>query len=170
MLFVRYLPGPLDIEAVKGINPDTGEEITRHADPKEPFAALAFKIMTDPFVGRLAFFRAYCGRLDSGSYVLNISTGKNERISRIMQMHANKQNPIDFIEAGDIGAAVGFKDIKTGDTLCDENHPIVLETMTFPEPVIAVAVEPKTQADVDKMGMAIAKLVEEDPTLTCKNR
>ncbi|TDH26829.1 elongation factor G [Segetibacter sp. 3557_3] len=165
---VRYLPGPLDIEAIKGTNPDTGEEVIRHADPKEPFSALAFKIMTDPFVGRLAFFRAYSGRLDSGSYVLNVRTGRNERISRIMQMHANKQNPVDYIEAGDIGAAVGFKDIKTGDTLCDEKHPITLESMTFPEPVISVAIEPKTQADVDKMGMAIAKLVEEDPTLRVK--
>ena len=165
---VRYLPGPMDIEAVKGINPDTGEEIFRHCDVKEPFSALAFKIMTDPFVGRLAFFRAYSGRLNSGSYVLNTRTGKNERISRIMQMHANKQNPVDFIEAGDIGAAVGFKDIKTGDTLCNEDHPIVLEAMTFPEPVISVAVEPKTQVDVDRMGMAIAKLVEEDPTLRVK--
>ncbi len=165
---VRYLPGPMDIEAIKGINPDTDEEVIRHCDPKEPFSALAFKIMTDPFVGRLAFFRAYSGRLDSGSYVLNVRTGKNERISRIMQMHANKQNPVDFIEAGDIGAAVGFKDIKTGDTLCDEKHPITLESMTFPEPVISVAIEPKTQADVDKMGMAIAKLVEEDPTLRVK--
>src|SRR5437868_14756008 len=146
----RYLPSPMDIEAVKGINPDTGKEELRKPDPKEPFAALAFKIMTDPFVGRLAFFRVYSGRLNSGSYVLNTRTGKNERISRIMQMHANKQNPVDFIEAGDIGAAVGFKDIKTGDTLCNENHPIVLEAMTFPEPVISVAVEPKTQADVDK--------------------
>ncbi len=165
---VRYLPGPLDIEAVKGTNPDNGEELTRKADAKEPFAALAFKIMTDPFVGRLAFFRAYSGRLEAGSYVLNTRTGRNERISRIMQMHANKQNPVDFIEAGDIGAAVGFKDIKTGDTLCNEDHPIVLEAMTFPEPVIAIAIEPKTQADVDKMGMAIAKLVEEDPTLRVK--
>jgi elongation factor G len=165
---VRYLPGPLDIEAVKGTDPNTGEELIRKPDAKEPFAALAFKIMTDPFVGRLAFFRAYSGRLDSGSYVLNTRTGKNERISRIMQMHANKQNPIDFIEAGDIGAAVGFKDIKTGDTLCNEDNPIVLESMTFPEPVISIAVEPKTQADVDKMGMAIAKLVEEDPTLRVK--
>jgi elongation factor G len=165
---IRYLPGPLDIDAVRGTNPDNGEEILRSANPKEPFSALAFKIMTDPFVGRLAFFRAYSGRLDSGSYVLNTRTGKKERISRIMQMHANKQNPVDFIEAGDIGAAVGFKDIKTGDTLCNEDHPIVLEAMTFPEPVISVAVEPKTQADVDKMGMAIAKLVEEDPTLRVK--
>lgn len=162
---VRYLPSPLDIEAIKGINPDTGEEIERHPDAKDPFSALAFKIMTDPFVGRLAFFRAYSGTLNAGSYVLNTRTGKNERISRLMQMHANKQNPVDHISAGDIGAAVGFKDIKTGDTLCDENNPIVLESMTFPEPVIAIAVEPKTQADVDKMGMAIAKLVEEDPTL-----
>ncbi|MDQ6757738.1 MAG: elongation factor G [Bacteroidota bacterium] len=165
---IRYLPGPLDIEAVVGTNPDSGEELLRHADPKEPFSALAFKIMTDPFVGRLAFFRAYSGRLDSGSYVLNTRTGKKERISRIMQMHANKQNPVDFIEAGDIGAAVGFKDIKTGDTLCNEDDPIVLEAMTFPEPVISVAVEPKTQADVDKMGLAISKLVEEDPTLRVK--
>ncbi len=165
---VRYLPGPLDIEPVKGINPDTDEEVIRKPDAKEPFSALAFKIMTDPFVGRLAFFRAYSGRLDSGSYVLNVRTGKNERISRIMQMHANKQNPVDYIEAGDIGAAVGFKDIKTGDTLCDEKFPITLESMTFPEPVISIAVEPKTQADVDKMGMAIAKLVEEDPTLRVK--
>ena len=162
---VRYLPGPMDIEAVKGTDPDTGEELLRHCDPKEPFSALAFKIMTDPFVGRLAFFRAYSGRLDAGSYVLNTRTGKKERISRIMQMHANKQNPVDYIEAGDIGAAVGFKDIKTGDTLCNEDSPIILEAMTFPEPVISIAVEPKTQADVDKMGMAIAKLVEEDPTL-----
>jgi elongation factor G len=165
---IRYLPAPIDIEAIKGTNPDTGEEIERHPDPKEPFAALAFKIMTDPFVGRLAFFRCYSGRLDAGSYVLNVRSGKNERISRIMQMHANKQNPIDFIEAGDIGAAVGFKEIKTGDTLCDEKHPIILENMFIPEPVISIAVEPKTQADVDKMGMAIAKLVEEDPTLRVK--
>jgi elongation factor G len=162
---VRYLPSPLDIEAISGTHPDTGEEIKRKPDPKEPFAALAFKIMTDPFVGRLAFFRCYSGKLDAGSYVKNVRSGKNERISRIMQMHANKQNPIDFIEAGDIGAAVGFKEIKTGDTLCDENNPIVLENMFIPEPVISVAVEPKTQADVDKMGMAIGKLVEEDPTL-----
>lgn len=165
---IRYLPSPVDIEAIKGTNPDNGEDMFRKPDAKEPFAALAFKIMTDPFVGRLAFFRAYSGRLDSGSYVLNMRTGKNERISRIMQMHANKQNPIDFIEAGDIGAAVGFKDIKTGDTLCDEKHPIVLENMFIPEPVIHIAVEPKTQADVDKMGMSIAKLLEEDPTLRVK--
>ena len=164
----RYLPSPMDIEAVKGIDPNTGEELSRKPDAKEPFAALAFKIMTDPFVGRLAFFRCYSGHLDAGSYVLNVRSGKKERISRIMKMFANKQNPIDFIEAGDIGAAVGFKEIKTGDTLCDEDHPIVLENMFIPEPVISVAVEPKTQADVDKMGMAIGKLVEEDPTLRVK--
>ena len=165
---VRYLPSPVDIEAIKGTDPSTGEELSRKPDAKEPFAALAFKIMTDPFVGRLAFFRTYSGHLDAGSYVLNVRSGKKERISRIMQMHANKQNPIDFIEAGDIGAAVGFKEIKTGDTLCDENHPIVLENMFIPEPVISIAVEPKAQADVDKMGLAISKLVEEDPTLRVK--
>src|SRR5690606_4994285 len=142
---VRYLPSPADIEAIKGTHPQTGEEIYRKPSAKEPFAALAFKIMTDPFVGRLAFFRVYSGRLDSGSYVLNVRSGKKERISRILQMHANKQNPIDFIEAGDIGAAVGFKEIKTGDTLADENNPIVLENMFIPEPVIAIAIEPKTQ-------------------------
>lgn len=164
----RYLPSPKDIEAVTGINPETGEEVQRKPDAKEPFAALAFKIMTDPFVGRLAFFRCYSGHLDAGSYVRNMRSGKNERISRIMKMFANKQNPIDFIEAGDIAAAVGFKEIKTGDTLCDEDHPIILENMFIPEPVISVAVEPKTQVDVDRMGMAIAKLVEEDPTLRVK--
>jgi len=161
----RYLPSPVDIDAVEGINPDNGETVSRKPSASEPFAALAFKIMTDPFVGRLAFFRVYSGHLDAGSYVLNVRSGKKERISRIMKMFANKQNPIDFIEAGDIGAAVGFKEIKTGDTLCDEDHPIVLENMFIPEPVISVAVEPKAQADVDRMGMAIAKLVEEDPTL-----
>jgi elongation factor G len=161
----RYLPSPVDIEDTVGTDPNTGEPITRKANAKEPFSALAFKIMTDPFVGRLAFFRCYSGHLDAGSYVLNVRSGRKERISRIMKMFANKQNPIDFIEAGDIAAAVGFKEIKTGDTLCDEDHPITLENMFIPEPVIAIAVEPKTQADVDKMGMAIAKLVEEDPTL-----
>jgi elongation factor G len=164
----RYLPSPVDIEAVKGTDPNTGAEISRKPDAKEPFSALAFKIMTDPFVGRLAFFRCYSGHLDSGSYVLNVRSGKKERISRIMKMFANKQNPIDFIEAGDIGAAVGFKEIKTGDTLCDEDNPIVLESLFIPEPVISVAVEPKTQADVDRMGMAIGKLIEEDPTLRVK--
>ncbi|MDC6385989.1 elongation factor G [Flagellimonas taeanensis] len=164
----RYLPSPLDKEAIIGTNPDTEKEEKRKPDPKEPFAALAFKIATDPFVGRLAFFRAYSGRLDAGSYVLNNRSGNKERISRIYQMHANKQNAIEYIEAGDIGAAVGFKDIKTGDTLSDEKHPIVLESMQFPDPVIGIAVEPKTKADVDKMGMALAKLAEEDPTFQVK--
>ncbi len=160
----RYLPSPVDKEGIKGINPDTEKEEIRRPDVKEPFAALAFKIATDPFVGRLAFFRAYSGRLDAGSYILNNRSGNKERISRIYQMHANKQNAIDYIEAGDIGAAVGFKDIKTGDTLTSEKHPIVLESMNFPDPVIGIAVEPKTKADVDKLGMALAKLAEEDPT------
>ncbi len=161
---VRYLPSPLELPPIVGINPRTDLEETRKPDVKEPFAALAFKIMTDPFVGRLCYFRVYSGRLDAGSSVLNVRTNKKERISRILQMHANKQNPMEFIEAGDIGAGVGFKEIRTGDTLCDEKHPIALESMTFPEPVIGVAVEPKTQADVDKLGMALAKLAEEDPT------
>ena len=164
----RYLPSPLDKEAVIGMNPDTEKEEKRKPDVSEPFAALAFKIATDPFVGRLAFFRAYSGRLDAGSYVLNNRSGKKERISRIYQMHANKQNAIDYIEAGDIGAAVGFKSIKTGDTLSDVNHPIVLESMDFPDPVIGIAIEPKTKADVDKLGMSLAKLAEEDPTFTVK--
>ena len=161
---IQYLPAPSDLEPVKGINPDTDEEIERKPDPKEPFTSLAFKIMTDPFVGRLAFFRVYAGTLDAGSYVLNTRTGKKERISRIFQMHANKQNPIDRIETGDIGAAVGFKDIRTGDTLCNEDHPIVLENIKFPDPVISIAIEAKTQADVDKLGASLAKLAEEDPT------
>lgn len=164
----RYLPSPVDKEGIVGTHPDTGEEIVRKPSVDAPFAALAFKIATDPFVGRLAFFRAYSGRLDAGSYVLNNRSGKKERISRIYQMHSNKQNSIDFIEAGDIGAAVGFKDIKTGDTLSDEKSPIVLESMDFPDPVIGIAVEPKTKADVDKMGMALAKLSEEDPTFTAR--
>ncbi|MBC31002.1 MAG: elongation factor G [Muricauda sp.] len=164
----RYLPSPLDKDAIVGTHPSTGEEIARKPDPKEPFAALAFKIATDPFVGRLAFFRAYSGKLDAGSYVLNNRTGNKERISRIYQMHSNKQNAIDSISAGDIGAAVGFKDIKTGDTLSDEKHPIVLESMIFPDPVIGIAVEPKTKADVDKLGMALSKLAEEDPTFQVK--
>ncbi|TKD61892.1 elongation factor G [Flavobacterium sp. ASW18X] len=164
----RYLPSPLDKEAIVGENPDTGAEVARKPDPKEPFAALAFKIATDPFVGRLAFFRAYSGTLEAGSYVLNNRSGNKERISRIYQMHSNKQNAIERISAGDIGAAVGFKDIKTGDTLSDEKHPIVLESMEFPDPVIGIAVEPKTKADVDKLGMALAKLAEEDPTFQVK--
>ncbi|WP_304287854.1 elongation factor G [Capnocytophaga leadbetteri] len=164
----RYLPSPLDKEAIEGTNPETGEPALRKPAVDAPFSALAFKIATDPYVGRLAFFRAYSGHLDAGSYVLNTRSGNKERISRIYQMHANKQNPIEYIEAGDIGAAVGFKDIKTGDTLCDEKYPIVLESMVFPEPVIGIAVEPKTKADVDKLGMALAKLAEEDPTFQVK--
>ena len=160
----RYLPAPTDKEGIIGVNPDTEKEEIRKPDVTAPFAALAFKIATDPFVGRLAFFRVYSGRLDAGSYILNNRSGKKERISRIYQMHSNKQNAIDFIEAGDIGAAVGFKDIKTGDTMSDEKHPIVLESMNFPDPVIGIAVEPKTKIDVDKLGMALSKLAEEDPT------
>ncbi|WP_372918090.1 elongation factor G [Salegentibacter sp.] len=165
---MRYLPAPSDVEAIIGVNPETNEEESRKPHVDSPFSALAFKIATDPFVGRLAFFRVYSGSLDAGSYVLNNRSGKKERISRIYQMHSNKQEPIDRIEAGDIGAAVGFKDIKTGDTLTDEKHPIVLESMSFPAPVIGIAVEPKTKADVEKMGMALAKLAEEDPTFTVR--
>jgi elongation factor G len=164
----RYLPSPEDKDAIVGSDPDTGNEISRKPEVSEPFSALAFKIATDPYVGRLAFFRAYSGRLDAGSYVLNNRTAKKERISRIYQMHSNKQNAIDYIEAGDIGAAVGFKDIKTGDTLSAEKSPIILESMDFPDPVIGIAVEPKTKADVDKLGMSLAKLAEEDPTFQVK--
>jgi elongation factor G len=164
----RYLPSPEDKDAIIGTDPDSGDEISRKPEVSEPFSALAFKIATDPYVGRLAFFRAYSGRLDAGSYVLNNRTAKKERISRIYQMHSNKQNAIDFIEAGDIGAAVGFKDIKTGDTLSAEKSPIILESMDFPDPVIGIAVEPKTKADVDKLGMSLAKLAEEDPTFQVK--
>ena len=164
----RYLPSPEDKEAIVGIDPNTDLEISRKPSVSDPFAALAFKIATDPFVGRLAFFRAYSGRLDAGSYVLNNRSGNKERISRIYQMHSNKQNSIDFIEAGDIGAAVGFKDIKTGDTLTSEKHTIILESMDLPDPVIGIAVEPKTKADVDKLGMSLAKLAEEDPTFQVK--
>jgi elongation factor G len=163
-LVMELMPSPLDKDVIRGTNPDTEDEVVRKPDYKEPFCALAFKIATDPYVGRLAFMRAYSGKLDAGSYVLNTRSGQKERISRIFQMHANKQNPIEFLGAGDIGAAVGFKDIKTGDTLCAENHPIVLEAMNFPDPVIGLAIEPKTQADVDKLGTALAKLSEEDPT------
>ncbi|MDD2575889.1 MAG: elongation factor G [Bacteroidales bacterium] len=161
----EFLPSPVDVPEVIGINPKNDNEEIRKVDPKAPFSALAFKIATDPYVGRICFFRVYSGSLDAGSYVYNASADKKERISRIMQMHANKQNPLDRIEAGDIGAAVGFKDIKTGNTLCDENHPIILESMTFPEPVINIAIEPKQQADVDKFNNALTKLTEEDPTL-----
>ena len=159
-----FLPSPLDSGEITGENPDNKKEVTRSADVDEPFAALAFKIATDPFVGRLAFMRVYSGRIDAGSAVLNTRTGKKERISRLYQMHSNKQNPKDFIEAGDICAAVGFKNIRTGDTLCDIKHPIVLESMDFPEPVIGVAIEPKSQKDIDKLGNGLAKLAEEDPT------
>ncbi len=159
-----FLPSPLDIEAIKGTNPKTDEEEKRRPTVEDPFAALAFKIATDPYVGRLAFMRVYSGSLDAGSYVLNTRSDNKERISRIYQMHSNKQNPVERVEAGDIAAAVGFKDIRTGDTLCDLDHPIVLESMIFPEPVISIAVEPKSQKDLDKLGMALAKLAEEDPT------
>jgi elongation factor G len=161
---MEFLPSPMDIESIVGTNPKTEEEEERKPDVNEPFAALAFKIATDPFVGRLCFFRVYSGNLDAGSYVWNSRTGKKERISRIFQMHSNKQNAIANIGAGDIGAGVGFKDIRTGDTLHSEKEPIILESMSFPEPVIGIAVEPKTKADMDKMGLALGKLSEEDPT------
>ena len=160
-----YLPSPLDLPPVSGTNPDNEEETSRKPSNDEPFAALAFKIASDPFVGRLCFFRVYSGKLDAGSYIFNNRNGKKERISRLMQMHSNKQNPIDTVNAGDICAGVGFKDIKTGDTLSDEKSKIVLESMSFPDPVIGYAIEPKQQADVDKLGMAVGKLIEEDPTL-----
>ncbi len=159
-----YLPSPVDIEAITGLNPDTEKEELRKPSVDDPFTALAFKIATDPYVGRLCFMRVYSGRLEAGTAVLNTRSGKKERIARLYQMHSNKQNPIDFVEAGDIAAAVGFKDLRTGDTLCDEKHPIVLESMSFPDPVIGIAVEPKSQKDMDKLGMALAKLAEEDPT------
>lgn len=162
---MELLPSPLDKDDIIGTNPDTNEDVIIRPDEKEPFTALAFKIATDPFVGRLCFIRAYSGVLESGSYVYNTRSEQKERISRVFQMHANKQNQIDRLPAGDIGAVVGFKDIKTGDTLCDEKRKVILESMVFPEPVIGYAIEPKKQADVDKLGMAIAKLVEEDPTL-----
>ena len=166
---MRFLPSPLDIPSIKGTNPKTGEEEVRHPSAKEPFCALVFKIATDPFVGRLAFLRAYSGRLDAGSYVLNTRSDKKERVARLYQMHSNKQNPIEFVEAGDICAAVGFKDLRTGDTICVETNPITLESMEFPDPVIGLAVEPKTQKDLDKLGIALAKLAEEDPTFTVKS-
>ncbi|MFK8044949.1 MAG: elongation factor G [Crocinitomicaceae bacterium] len=161
---MAFLPSPYDTEAIEGTNPDTDEVVTREPNPEAPIAALAFKIATDPFVGRLCFFRMYSGKIPAGSYVYNPRTQKKERISRIFQMHSNKQNAIDMIEAGDIGAGVGFKDIRTGDTLCEEKNPIVLESMTFPDPVIGISIEPKTQADVDKLGIGLGKLSEEDPT------
>ncbi len=166
---MRYLPSPLDKGAVKGTNPRNGAEAVRKPSAEEPFAALVFKIATDPFVGRLAFLRAYSGHLDAGSYVYNTRTGKKERVARLYQMHSNHQNPIEFVEAGDICAAVGFKDLRTGDTVCVEDHPITLESMEFPDPVIGIAVEPKTQKDLDKLGIALGKLAEEDPTFTVKS-
>ncbi|MDH4092930.1 MAG: elongation factor G [Cyclobacteriaceae bacterium] len=162
---MELLPSPMDKDMIVGINPDTNEEVPIKPNEKDPFVGLAFKIATDPFVGRLCFVRAYSGVLESGSYIYNTRSDQKERISRVFQMHANKQNQIERLSAGDIGAVVGFKDIKTGDTLCDEKHKVVLESMVFPEPVIGYAIEPKKQADVDKLGMAISKLVEEDPTL-----
>jgi elongation factor G len=165
---IAFLPSPMDVGEVVGTNPETGAEEVRHPSESDPFCSLAFKIATDPFVGRLAFIRVYSGKLDAGSYVHNSRSDKKERISRLYQMHANKQNPIEYVGAGDICAAVGFKDIRTGDTLCDEKHPIALESMTFPETVIGIAVEPKTQKDLDKLGIALGKLAEEDPTFTVK--
>ena len=161
---IDYMPSPVDIPAIKGVDPDTDEEVESPSDDNAPFAALAFKIMADPFVGKLAFFRVYSGTLDSGSYVYNSTKGKKERIGRILQMHANKREEIDKVYAGDIAAAVGLKDTTTGDTLCDEKHPIILESMDFPDPVIEIAIEPKTKAGQEKMGIALAKLAEEDPT------
>ncbi|MCE5205107.1 MAG: elongation factor G [Porphyromonadaceae bacterium] len=164
-----YLPSPLDTEAISGTDPDDSEKVLlRHPDPEEPMSALAFKIATDPYVGRLCFFRVYSGEIEAGSYVFNPRSGKKERISRLFQMHSNKQNPKEFIGTGDIGAGVGFKDIRTGDTLCDENRPIILEAIDFPDPVIGIAVEPKTQKDLDKLSNGLAKLAEEDPTFTVK--
>ncbi len=166
---IRYLPSPLDKGSVFGTDLRTNQQVERKPVASDPFCALVFKIATDPFVGRLAFLRAYSGRLDAGSYVLNSRTGKKERVARLYQMHSNKQNPIDFVEAGDICAAVGFKELRTGDTICAENHPTVLESISFPDPVIGLAVEPKTQADVDKLGIALGKLAEEDPTFTVRS-
>ncbi len=163
-----YLPSPMDTEVINGTDPRNDEAITRKPEDEEPLCALAFKIATDPYVGRLCYFRVYSGKLEAGSYVYNPRSGKKERISRIFQMHSNHQNPVDFIAAGDIGAGVGFKDIRTGDTLCDEEHPIVLESIEFPDPVIGISVEPKSQADLDKLGVGLAKLAEEDPTFTVK--
>ena len=163
-----FLPSPLDTPNVVGKNPRTGEEEDRKPDENEKTSALAFKIATDPYVGRLTFFRVYSGKVEAGSYVYNVRSGKKERISRLFQMHSNHQNPVDCIAAGDIGAGVGFKDIRTGDTLCDEDAPIVLESMDFPDPVIGIAVEPKTQKDLDKLSNGLSKLAEEDPTFTVK--
>mgnify|MGYP000646651263 FL=1 len=161
---IDYLPAPTDVPAIKGFDPKTDEETERPADDSAPFSSLAFKVMTDPFVGRLTFFRVYSGVLNSGSYVLNASKGKRERIGRILQMHANTRKEIETVYSGDIAAAVGLKDTTTGDTLCDEKAPVILESIEFPDPVIEVAVEPKSKADQDKMGVALQKLAEEDPS------
>ena len=162
-----FLPSPLDTDVIVGTDPhDFGKEIIRHPKSDEPLTALAFKIATDPYVGRLCFFRVYSGVLKAGSYVYNSRSGKKERIARIFQMHSNKQNPVDFISAGDIGAGVGFKDIRTGDTLCDENNQILLESIDFPDPVLGIAVEPKTEKDLDRLSVGLSKLAEEDPTFT----
>ena len=166
---MRYLPSPLDKGEVRGTSPRTGQEEDLLPSADQPFCALVFKIATDPFVGRLAFLRVYSGRVDSGSYVYNVRTARKERIARLYQMHSNHQNPIEFVEAGDICAAVGFKDLRTGDTVCDERHPVILESMVFPDPVIGIAVEPKTQTDLDKLGVALGKLAEEDPTFTVRS-
>ena len=166
---VRYLPSPIDIGAVKATNTHNGKDEELAPDADAPFCGLVFKIATDPYVGRLAYVRAYSGKLDAGSYVVNSRTGKKERVARLYQMHSNHQNPIDFVEAGDICAAVGFKDLRTGDTICDESHHFVLEKMEFPDPVIGIAIEPKTQLDLDKLGVALGKLAEEDPTFTVKS-
>ena len=166
---IRYLPSPMDIPAITGTNLHNGHDVELHSDANGPFCALVFKIATDPYVGRLAYLRAYSGHLDAGSYVLNSRTGRKERVARLYQMHSNHQNPIDFVEAGDICAAVGFKDLRTGDTICDESHNYALESMEFPDPVIGIAIEPKTQQDLDKLGVALGKLAEEDPTFTVKS-
>ncbi len=166
---VRYLPSPMDIPAISATNMHNNKEVELHSEASGPFCALVFKIATDPYVGRLAYLRAYSGHLDAGSYVLNSRTGKKERVARLYQMHSNHQNPIDFVEAGDICAAVGFKDLRTGDTICDESHNYALESMEFPDPVISIAIEPKTQQDLDKLGVALGKLAEEDPTFTVKS-
>ena len=166
---VRYLPSPMDIPAISATNMHNNKEVELHSEASGPFCALVFKIATDPYVGRLAYLRAYSGHLDAGSYVLNSRTGKKERVARLYQMHSNHQNPIDFVEAGDICAAVGFKDLRTGDTICDESHNYALESMEFPDPVIGIAIEPKTQQDLDKLGVALGKLAEEDPTFTVKS-
>ena len=164
----NYLPSPMDIEDVVGVNPYTDKQEKRAPSADEPFCGLVFKIATDPFVGRLAYIRAYSGKIETGKTVLNVRTGKRERINRLYQMHSNKQNPIEYLEAGDIGSGIGFKDLRTGDTICIDKHPIVLESITFPDPVIGLAVEPKTQKDLDKLGVALSKLAEEDPTFTVR--